>query len=114
MSEKHSPFGGSVANRVLRCPRSVRLVEQVPAQLRRTSAYAERGTALHTAMAHLIDETENFESLGSKTIGNYTITRDDVEDALAPVYAYVDRLLTPEAEYYLERRVVFPTIANTF
>ena len=26
----------------------------------------------------------------------------------------MDRLLTPEAEYYLERRVVFPTIANTF
>jgi hypothetical protein len=30
------------------------------------------------------------------------------------VYAYVDKLLTLDAEYYFERRVIFPTIANTF
>jgi hypothetical protein len=28
----HSPFGGSVAARVLRCPASVRLVEKVPVE----------------------------------------------------------------------------------
>ena len=31
----HSPFGGSVAARVLRCPASVGLVEKVPAHLRK-------------------------------------------------------------------------------
>jgi hypothetical protein len=56
----------------------------------------------------------SLDSLVGETINNYTITRDDVENALAPVYAYVDALLTPGAEYYLERRVIFPTIANTF
>lgn len=113
-SGAHSPFGGSVAARVLRCPASVRLVEQVPAHLRKTSAYAERGTACHAAMVHLINESENFESLVDKTINTYMITRDDVENALRPAFAYVDALLTPEAEFYLERRVVFPTIAGTF
>ena len=51
----HSPFGGSVAARVLRCPASVGLIEKVPAHLRKSSAYAERGTALHAAMALLIE-----------------------------------------------------------
>ena len=51
----HSPFGGSVATRVLRCPASVRLVEKVPAHLRKSSAYADRGTACHAAMALLIE-----------------------------------------------------------
>jgi hypothetical protein len=47
--------------------------------------------------------------------GDYTLTFDDVELALRPAYAYADALLSqPGAEYYLERRVVFPTIPNTF
>src|SRR6516162_11621623 len=38
----HSPFGGSAAARVLRCPASVGLVAKVPKYLRRSSAYADR------------------------------------------------------------------------
>ena len=34
---------------------------------------------------------------------------------MRPAYAYVEALLdTPGAEYYLEQRVVFPTIADAF
>jgi hypothetical protein len=111
----HSPFGGSVAMRVRRCPASVGLVEKVPAHLRKSSAYAKRGTALHTAMALLIDNARSLDGLVGEIIGGYTITRDDVENALRPVYAYVDALLdTPGAEFYLEHRVVFPTIAGAF
>jgi hypothetical protein len=58
LAPAHSPFGGSVATRVLRCPASVRLVEKVPAHLRRTSSYAERGTALHGAMTLLLDDLD--------------------------------------------------------
>src|SRR5262249_19265305 len=37
------------------------------------------------------------------------------ENALRPAYAYVETLLdTPGAEYYLEQRVVFPAIPNTW
>ena len=55
------------------------------------------------------------ESLVGETINNYTITRDDVENALRPVYAYVDALLdAPGAEFFLEQRVDFPTIAGAF
>jgi uncharacterized protein DUF2800 len=111
----HSPFGGSVAARVLRCPASVGLVEKVPAYLRKVSAYAERGTALHTAMALLIDNARSLEGLVGEIISGYTITREDVENALRPAYAYVDALLdAPGAEFYLERRVTFPTIPGAF
>jgi len=115
LGEAHSKFGGSVAARVLRCPASVGLVAKVPEYLRRVSAYADRGTALHAAMVLLIDEKESLESLVGKMIGTYTVAADDVENALRPVYAYVAQLLdTPGAEFYLERRVAFPTIAGAF
>ena len=111
----HSPFGGSVAARILRCPAAVRLVEKVPAHLRKVSAYAERGTALHTAMALLIDNACSLDGLVGESISGYTITRDDVENALRPAYAYVESLLdAPGAEFYLERHLTFPIIAGAF
>jgi hypothetical protein len=113
----HSIFGGSLAARILRCPGSVALSRKVPAYLRKSSAYADRGTALHAAITLLLDDNEppSFDSLVGRTIGSYTLTDDDIESALRPVFAHVDALLTsPGAEFYLERRVVFPHIANTF
>jgi hypothetical protein len=111
----HSPFGGSVAARILRCPASARLIEKVPAYLRKMSAYAERGTALHAAMALLIERERALEDLIGETIEGYRITADDVENALRPALAYAEALLDePGAEYFLEQRVVFPTIPGAF
>src|SRR5215472_2370596 len=79
----HSPFGGSVAARVLRCPASVDLVQKVPGHLRKPSFYADRGTALHAAINLLLDDNEppSFDSLVGRTIGSYTLTDDDIENA---------------------------------
>ena len=111
----HSPFGGSVAARILRCPASVSLIEKVPAYLRKVSVYAERGTALHTAMTLLIDNARSLDGLVGEIIGGYAIAHDDVENALRAAFAYVDALLaTPGAEFYLEQRIAFPTIPGAF
>jgi hypothetical protein len=111
----HSPFGGSSAPRVVHCTASPGLIEKVPAYLRGSSADAERGTALHAVTAWVLAGTASLESLAGQVVGNYTITKNDVEDALRLVLAYVEPLLdTPGAEFYLEYRVVFPGIANTF
>ena len=111
----HSKFGGSVAARVLRCPFSVGLVEQVPAHLRKSSIYATRGTALHSATACLIEQKRHIDDLVGETFDDYTLTIDDVELALRPVLVYVDALLNaPGAEFYLEQRVTFPTIPGAF
>jgi Protein of unknown function (DUF2800) len=115
MLDAHSRFGGSVAPRILRCPASVRLLEKVPAHLRKSSAYAHRGTALHAAMALLIENECSLDDLIGKAINNYTLTDGDIENALRPAYAYVDKLLDqPGAHYFLEQRVAFPTIADAF
>jgi Protein of unknown function (DUF2800) len=114
-ASSHSEFGGSIAARVLRCPASVGLVAKTPARLRRDTIYAQRGAALHAAMALLIERERTLDSLAGETIGEYTITRDDVENALRPALAHVDALLNqPGAEYYLEQRVAFPTIETAF
>ena len=112
----HSVFGGSVAARVLRCSASVDLTQKVPAYLRKPSAYADRGTALHAAMARLLeDDRLRVESLVGQTFNDYTVTSEDAENALRPALAFVDALLnTPEAEFYLERRITFPTVAGAF
>jgi len=115
LGSAHSVFGGSVAARVLRCPASVGLTEKVPVYLRKVSAYAERGAALHMAMTLLIEETRSLDDLVGKIINDYMITRDDVENALRPAYAYAEQLLNaPGAEFYLEHRVAFPTITGAF
>ena len=112
----HSPFGGCVAARVLRCPASVGLVEKVPAHLRKSSAYADRGTALHAAMA-LSDRTRSAPSTTSSarrstaTPSRATTSRT----RCGRLCAYVEPLLdAPGAEYYLEHRVVFPAVAGAF
>jgi hypothetical protein len=112
----HSRFGGSSASRVLRCPASVGLVQQVPAYLRKVSAHAERGVALHEALASLIDESEHsVERVVGKTFNAYTVTRDDAKIALAPALAYANSLLdAPGAEFFLEARLAFPTITGAF
>src|SRR5262249_9690307 len=113
----HSRFGGSSAGRVLRCPASVGLIEKVPAYLRKISAYAARGTALHAAITSLLAEDAHIpvESLAGKTFGDYAITHDDIENALRPACAFAEALIDARgAEYYLERRVSFPTVPNTW
>jgi hypothetical protein len=112
----HSKFGGSIARRIISCPASVELVQKVPANLRKASSYASRGVALHVAMARLLeDDRLHVESLIGQTFNDYMITSEDAENALRPALAFVDALLdTPEAEFYLERRVTFPTVAGAF
>jgi hypothetical protein len=115
----HSPFGGSSAARVLNCPASISRIEKMPEQLRnKSSAYAERGTALHAALAELIADDADERALPQfvgKKFDNYVLTDDDVENALRPAFQYALTLLdTPGAEFYIERRVAFPGIADTF
>jgi hypothetical protein len=110
----HSPLGGSVAERIIRCPRSVTLVEKVPPHLRKSSVYADRGSACHAAVVRLLDGDSFAEVVGT-TFNSYALTSDDVEDSVRPVYAFVDALLDmPGAAYYIEYRVTFPGIVGAY
>src|SRR5262252_3865567 len=91
----HSPFGGSSAARVLHCPASVGLVAKVPNHSQPPSAFANRGTALHTALTLLINNARPLNALLGNNINNYVITRADLANALLPTYAYIKQLLAP-------------------
>jgi hypothetical protein len=112
----HSPFGGSIAARILRCPGSVGLVAKVPPHLIRSSVHADRGTACHEAIALLlIADTPRFDLLAGQTFNNYTLTNDDVENAIRPAFDCAVALLEqPGAEFLIEQRVRFPGIPNAF
>jgi hypothetical protein len=110
----HSVFGGSVAGRVLRCPRSVQLIEKVPAYLRKISVYADRGSACHLAVTRLLDG-HSFAGVAGTTFNGYALTADDIAYSVRPVFAWVDALLdSPSAEYFVECHVTFPGIAGAF
>ena len=111
----HSVFGGSVAARVLHCSASVGLVAKVPENLRRSSAHAGRGSALHSVMVPLIERECSLAEIVGEKIDSYVITHDDAENALRPVLAHVDALLDqPGAEYFPEHRVVLPDVFGAF
>jgi len=66
-------------------------------------------------MALLIERKRSLQKLVGETIEGYRITADDVENALQPALAYAEALLdAPDAEYFLEQCVVFPTIPGAF
>jgi hypothetical protein len=112
----HSRFGGSSAPRVMACPASVGLVAKLPVYLTgKTSPYAMRGTSLHTCMVLLIEREARLDDIAGRAFGDYIVTADDVENSLRPALAYADGLLDqPGAEYFLERRVVFPNVDGAF
>src|SRR5262245_55365910 len=115
LESMHSVFGGSSAARILGCPGSVDLIEKVPSYLHRVSVYAERGSAFHTAMALLIERARSLDDLIGENVNGYMITADDVANALRPVLAYVEPLLDAAgATFYLEQRVIFPTVRDSF
>jgi hypothetical protein len=92
----------------------------VPDYLRKSSVYADRGSACHAVMALILgddggEEAPPPESFVGWTFNDYTITRDDIENAIRPVWEHVDELLDqPGAEYFLEHRVEFPGIPGAF
>ena len=114
--DAHSPFGGSVATRVLRCPASVRLVEKVPAHLRKSSAYADRGTALHAAMALLIENECSLDEARRRDDRQLRSSRSTMSRTpcgrFSPMWKRSSTTRAPSI--YLEHRVVFPTIAGAF
>ena len=66
-------------------------------------------------MALLIENKSFLAGIVGEKIDSYVITLDDVENALRPVLTYVERLLDhPRAQYFLERRVIFPTVPGAF
>ena len=54
MAQHSTIVGGSTAKRVIACPGSVKLVQQMP--VKPSSKYADEGTLLHNAIADILGQ----------------------------------------------------------
>ena len=73
-STAHHLFGASQARISIGCPASARATEKLPADmLGKTSFWAERGTACHTAVARLIENECTLGYLTGMTIGGHNV-----------------------------------------
>jgi hypothetical protein len=98
--------GGSTAKRVINCPASVRLVQQMPPQPE--SEHAARGTLLHNVIAELLEfDKKPAQCLGA-TYKSQTLTQELLDEKIIPALALLDEV-DPEKqmEYMVETRVGF-------
>lgn len=120
-----SIVGGSNAARRLACPASYQLEQRVPESVRnRSSNDADEGTALHAAIAKIIENNLDPYDVEGEEFGDvnpFVMTRDLIESALVPAIEWLDDLLDGlenEGEVVetiaVELRASMPGIQNAF
>jgi hypothetical protein len=98
--------GGSTSKRVINCPASVKLVQQMPPQAE--SEHAARGTLLHNVIAELLEfDKKPAQCLGAQ-YKDQTLTPELLDEKIIPALALLDEV-DPEKtmEYMVETRVGF-------
>jgi len=98
--------GGSTAKRVINCPASVKLVQQMPPQPE--SEHAARGTLLHNVIAELLEFDKKPEQCLGATYKTQTLTQELIDEKIIPALEALDEI-DPEKqmEYMVETRVAF-------
>jgi hypothetical protein len=89
---QHSKIvGGSTAKRVINCPGSVALVQQMPPQP--SSKYADEGTLLHNVISELLDSADLVpeDFLGTK-YNEQELTQELIDEKLLPALAALDEI----------------------
>jgi hypothetical protein len=90
MAPHSNIVGGSTAKRVIACPASVKLAQQMPPKP--SSKYADEGTLLHNIMdAMLMDSRKPEEFIGTELNG-VTVTAELIEAKVAPALAALDEI----------------------
>ena len=108
MAQHSTIVGGSTAKRVIACPGSVALVQQVPPKP--SSSYADEGTLLHNVIATMLDKSADLapeDFLGVMHNG-VELTPDRLENKLRPALAALEEI-DPDGqmEYAVEQVVGF-------
>ena len=98
--------GGSTAKRVINCPASVKLVQQMPPQAE--SEHAARGTLLHNVIAELLEFDKEPEQCIGATYKTQTLTQELIDEKIIPALAALDEIDPDKTmEYMVETRVGF-------
>lgn len=78
--------GGSTAKRVIACPASVKLVQQIPAK-DAPNEHADRGTLLHNVIADVLDFEKNPEEFLGTKYNDQVLTEELIHEKLDPALA---------------------------
>jgi hypothetical protein len=106
MAAHSNIVGGSTAKRVIACPGSVKLVQQMPP--RPSSRYADEGTLCHTIMEAVLTQDRQPEDFIGDKLGDVTVSRELIETKIRPALEALD-LIDPgrEMTYECEATVGF-------
>lgn len=98
--------GGSTAKRVIKCPGSVKLCQQVPPKP--SSSYADTGTLLHNAIAQMLSTDATADQVMYEEYNGITLTPELFEDKIVPAIQSLNAIdPNQELEYAVEQTVSF-------
>lgn len=108
MAQHSTIVGGSTAKRVMACPGSVKLVQQMPEKP--SSKYADEGTLLHNIIAEILTTDRTPESYLGTVYEGITLTQDLIDAKLRPALDALNEIdPNKEMEYAVEQIVGFDT-----
>jgi len=108
MTQHSSIVGGSTAKRVMACPGSVKLVQQMPPKP--SSKYADEGTLLHNVIAEILTTDRTPESYLGTVYEGITLDQDLIDAKLRPALDALNEIdPNKEMEYAVEQVVGFDT-----
>ena len=104
MAAHSNVVGGSTAKRVLACPGSVALVQQMPPQP--ASVHADTGTLLHNTIASILETGKPPQEFLGATYNGIELTEDLLERKLLPALAALDEIDPDKTMEYAVEQVV--------
>lgn len=104
MAAHSNVVGGSTAKRVLACPGSVALVQQMPPQP--SSVHADTGTLLHNTIASILETGKPPHEFLGATYNGIELTDDLLERKLLPALAALDEIDPDKTMEYAVEQVV--------
>lgn len=104
MAAHSNVVGGSTAKRVLACPGSVALVQQMPPQP--SSVHADTGTLLHNTIASILETGKPPQEFLGATYNGIELTEDLLERKLLPALAALDEIDPDKTMEYAVEQVV--------
>ena len=104
MAAHSNVVGGSTAKRVMACPGSVALVQQMPPQP--SSVHADTGTLLHNTIASILETGKPPQEFLGATYNGIELTEDLLERKLLPALAALDEIDPDKTMEYAVEQVV--------
>ena len=104
MAQHSSIVGGSTAKRVISCPGSVALVQQMPPKP--SSKYADEGTLLHNVIAEILTTDRTPESYLGTVYEGITLDQDLIDAKLRPALDALNDIDPDKTMDYMVEQVV--------